>query len=79
MATMFKGDPLVLRKALLGINGIGPETADSILLYAGGLPYLVVDTYTRRVFFRHGLVESGVEYHQLQSVLTESLPKDPTL
>jgi len=46
-----------LRKELLGINGIGPETADSILLYAGNLLSFVVDNYTARVLKRHGWIE----------------------
>ena len=52
--TMF-GSPLSeLRQQLLSVHGVGPETADSILLYAGSLPTFVVDTYTYRIFSRHG-------------------------
>ena len=49
---MFQTDPAALREELLTVHGIGPETADSILLYAGNLPQFVVDAYTRRVLRR---------------------------
>jgi endonuclease-3 related protein len=65
-----------LREELLGIHGIGPETADSILLYALGLPALVVDTYTHRVFARHGWIDFQSDYHRLQEFLSEQLPED---
>ena len=51
---MFAGPTPALRTELLAINGIGPETADSILLYAGQHEIFVVDAYTRRIFERHG-------------------------
>ena len=54
---MFAADLQTLREQLLGVNGVGPETADSILLYAGGMPTFVVDTYTHRVLARHGWIE----------------------
>lgn len=68
-----------LRKALLSVNGIGPETADSILCYALEKPVLVVDAYTARIFNRHGLVESDVDYHALQSYIMDVLPQDVSL
>lgn len=68
-----------LREQLLSINGIGSETADSILLYAGGKPVFVVDAYTKRVAFRHGWVEAEADYHALQSLFVDSLPDDPAL
>ncbi|HWU39751.1 MAG TPA: hypothetical protein VN203_19050, partial [Candidatus Acidoferrum sp.] len=52
----FARPPDQLRRELLQLKGIGPETADSILLYAGGQPFFVADAYTRRVLSRHGLV-----------------------
>lgn len=68
-----------LRELLLGVNGIGPETADSILLYAGGLPTFVVDTYTHRVFKRHGWIEDEADYHALQEHLTAGLERSAPL
>ena len=55
--TMFQVELGALRERLLGVNGIGPETADSILLYAGQLPTFVVDNYTARVLKRHAWIE----------------------
>lgn len=69
----------VLRKELLAVHGIGPETADSILLYAFGRPLFVVDAYTRRIFSRHGLIKSDDGYDAIQSFFTGSLPPDSRL
>ena len=55
LTRMFRQPTAALRAELLSLNGIGPETADSILLYAGGHPIFVVDAYTRRIFERHRL------------------------
>ena len=66
----------ILRKKLLNVKGVGPETADSILLYAAGKPVFVVDTYTRRVLSRHGLCEDKASYHQIQSLFMENLEPD---
>jgi len=68
-----------LRGKLLAINGIGPETADSILLYAAGKPAFVVDAYTRRVFSRHGIVGEGAAYSEIQAAFVEALPKSVKL
>lgn len=68
-----------LRPALLGISGIGPETADSILLYALGLPSFVVDAYTRRIFSRHGLIPEGMGYEDLRAFFMDALPHDAPL
>lgn len=65
-----------LRSELLAVHGVGPETADSILLYALGKPIMVVDTYTHRVFARHGWVPHGTAYHPLQEHLAGQLPVD---
>lgn len=62
------------REQLLALWGIGPETADSILLYAYRLPYFIIDAYTRRLFARLGLASGGESYDQLQSLVTGSLP-----
>lgn len=65
-----------LRKELLALNGIGPETADSILLYAGGHPVFVVDAYTKRIFSRHGWVGERVDYETMQNLFHEHLPRN---
>jgi len=68
-----------LRKEILSVKGIGPETADSILLYAGGFPVFVVDAYTKRIFSRQKLLSEDAEYHQVQELFTRSLKKDVQL
>lgn len=65
-----------LREGLLGVHGVGPETADAILLYALEKPAMVVDTYTHRVFARHGWVPYETDYHQMQEHLVSELPED---
>jgi endonuclease-3 related protein len=73
---MFQSDASVLRKELLHINGIGPETADSILLYAGGIPTFVVDTYTLRILARHGWIDFHATYDQIKEHFESGLEKD---
>jgi endonuclease III related protein len=68
-----------LRAELLSIPGIGPETADSILLYAAGRPVFVVDAYTRRVLARHRIVPPEADYRTLQALFMANLPGDPAL
>ena len=68
-----------LRTALLGVPGVGRETADSIVLYAAGLPLFVIDAYTRRVFARLGLVRGDEPYDELQSWFMERLPQEAEL
>lgn len=68
-----------LREELLGLHGIGPETADSILLYALELPAVVVDSYTHRIYARHGWVDYATDYHQLQEHVASELPIDVPL
>ena len=65
-----------LRHALLGVHGIGPETADDILLYAFQRPVFVIDAYTHRIFSRLGLVEEGQAYEHLRSLFEEALGPD---
>lgn len=66
-----------LREELLGVSGIGPETADSILLYALNRPIFVVDTYTARVAVRHGLIPAeGLAYSPLQDLFMSNLEPD---
>lgn len=67
------------REELLKIKGIGHETADSILLYACGRPFFVIDAYTRRVFHRLGLIGEGWGYEKLREFFENSLPKKPAL
>ena len=68
-----------LRRQLLQINGIGPETADSILLYALELPSFVVDAYTFRILNRHHLIEEEMSYEDLRQYFMERLPNDPAI
>jgi endonuclease-3 related protein len=68
-----------LRHELLSLRGIGPETADSILLYAAGRPVFVIDAYTRRVLARHGLARAGASYAELQEFFHRHLPADAGL
>jgi endonuclease-3 related protein len=68
-----------LRRDLLAVKGVGPETADSILLYAGGLPTFVVDAYTFRVLGRHGLLPEGADYHGLRTLFMDVLSHDTAL
>ena len=69
----------VLRQELLNVNGIGPETADSILLYAFDKPVFVVDAYTKRIFSRLGLTKKDVEYSVLQELFARNLKADVSM
>lgn len=73
---MFSLEMEGLRKKLLSIPGIGPETADSILLYAGGKPSFVVDAYTRRILSRHGLIHEEASYEEIRELFMDHLPSD---
>ncbi len=73
------GDTGARRKELLSQKGIGRETADSILLYAGGHPVFVVDAYTRRIFSRHGLVPPRADYDEIRAWFETRLPPDPAV
>ena len=64
---MFAQPVQQLRKELLDLNGVGPETADAILLYAGKLPVFVVDAYTKRIFERHAIITAKAKYEDLRS------------
>lgn len=87
---LFAGPTTIVRERLLGISGIGPETADSMLLYAGGHLSFVVDAYTKRIFSRHGWLGSSsrfkvpssksntrAEYEGLKSLCERSLSHAP--
>ncbi|MEQ9618170.1 MAG: endonuclease III domain-containing protein [Deltaproteobacteria bacterium] len=73
---MLREERSVLRDKLLGIKGIGPETADSIMLYAGDIPVFVIDAYTYRVMSRHGLVPEETNYGEMQDIIMGSLTED---
>jgi endonuclease-3 related protein len=73
LARMFSADPARLRQQLLEVNGIGPETADSILLYAGEKSFFVVDAYTKRVFSRQGLIADSTGYDAVQGLFMNNL------
>lgn len=79
LETMFETRLEKLREELLDVNGIGPETADSILLYAGQLPTFVVDTYTARVLKRHGWIEPEADYHAIKEHFEDRLKMDVNL
>lgn len=68
-----------LRQELLGVNGIGPETCDSIMLYAFGRPVFVVDAYTKRIFSRHGFFRRDLAYDSVQAVFMKNLPSDENI
>lgn len=68
-----------LRPELLEIRGVGPETADSILLYALGKPVFVVDAYTRRIFDRLELTQAGMRYERIQEIFHAALPRRTAL
>lgn len=68
-----------VRQSLLEVCGIGPETADSILLYALQMPVFVVDAYTRRIFSRHGLINDDMPYEELQDFFQDALEPDAEL
>ncbi len=70
---MFEAPLPDLRYKLLSIWGIGPETADSILLYAGNKPIFVVDAYSKRIFSRLGLVDEDITYQQMQNFMQENV------
>ncbi|OIN98678.1 MAG: endonuclease [Desulfovibrionaceae bacterium CG1_02_65_16] len=75
--TSLRGQSLYdLRPRLLSVRGIGQETADSILCYALGLPVLVVDAYTVRMFARHGLIPEVTDYAEVQEIGQSALPDD---
>jgi endonuclease-3 related protein len=68
-----------LREKLLFVNGVGKETADSIILYAANMPIFVVDAYTKRVLHQHGLINEKADYDQVQELFHSSLPRDTAL
>jgi endonuclease-3 related protein len=76
---MKQASPDRLREELLEVKGIGPETADAILLYALEMPVFVVDAYTHRLLTRHNLALEEASYDDLKEVFERALPRDPKL
>lgn len=79
LTRLLRGSTQELRAELLSLTGVGPETADSILLYAGQRPVFVIDAYTRRVLSRHGLAAENASYDELQSLFHRHLPRNAQL
>jgi endonuclease-3 related protein len=77
LARMFAQPAGALRDQLLALNGVGPETADSILLYAGNHPVFVVDAYTRRILERHRIVAAGASYDEIRLLFEQALGDTP--
>jgi endonuclease-3 related protein len=74
---LFAGETPAVRERLLAISGIGPETADSMLLYAGGHISFVIDAYTKRVFHRHRWAGEDADYGELQGLCASALAQQP--
>lgn len=79
MKRMGRLESSALRSLLLSVNGIGPETADSIMLYALEHPVFVIDAYTKRILPRHGILNEGDSYEDFQGMLMQALPPDVRL
>ena len=79
MMKMKRGETHLLREQLLSVNGIGPETADSILLYALEKPVFVIDAYTKRVLSRHRILDDKRSYDEFQSLFHATLSKNAKL
>ncbi len=79
VVTFLTGPAETLREKLLAIHGIGPETADSMTLYAAGLATFVVDAYTMRIGQRHGLFPERTKYEDVRDLFQQSLPTDVPL
>ena len=79
LSRLFVVDTYQLRRELLGVHGIGEETADSILLYAAGRLVFVIDAYTRRILGRTSLAPDGWQYADYQSLFMDNLPADVDL
>jgi endonuclease-3 related protein len=76
---VLEGDLETARRRLLSIPGVGPETADAILLYAGGRPSFVVDAYTKRVLRRHFLIDEASGYEEVRRLFHQELEPDVRL
>ncbi|MDH5545141.1 MAG: endonuclease III domain-containing protein [Gammaproteobacteria bacterium] len=78
-ASLCNLDDTTLRKGLLSVNGVGPETADDIMLYAFERPWFVVDAYTKRLFSRLGLMEEDISYQEVQDLFHAHLNAEVAL
>ena len=76
LSLLFSQQTSIAREALLQVKGIGPETADSILLYAGEHPTFVIDAYTHRILSRHHLVPESCDYQTMYDMFMENLDHD---
>ncbi|MFN3535563.1 MAG: endonuclease III domain-containing protein, partial [Desulfatiglandales bacterium] len=76
---VFSLETQTLRETLCAVKGIGPETADSIILYGAKRPIFVVDSYTHRVFSRHGLIPEESTYEEIQELFHQNLPWEERL
>jgi len=79
IAALGREDMAVARQRLLAVSGVGPETADSILLYGLGMPSFVADAYTARISSRHGLLPEEAGYDELRELFMDALPRDVSL
>jgi endonuclease-3 related protein len=80
LSMFMEDDTQALRQGLLSVNGVGPETADSILLYAASRPVFVIDAYTYRILSRHGMIsEEHATYEALQDLFMDHLTEDASL
>lgn len=79
LSLMFEEENGKLREKLLSVKGVGEETADSILLYAGETPIFVVDSYTKRIFSRHKFASPEAGYQDIQQIFMKGLPRDTQL
>lgn len=78
LGRLFAGETAAVRGRLLAINGVGPETADSMLLYAGGHHRFVIDAYTKRIFARHNWSGTDAGYEDLQRLCERALDEKPS-
>ncbi len=76
---LFAEDIETARESLISVKGIGPETADSIMLYAGKYPVFVVDAYTHRILVRHNLIDEEADYYTIQQEFVDQLPQETEL
>ena len=79
ISLLFDEDIDTQRMALLSVKGIGPETADSIILYAAEKPSFVIDAYTYRIMCRHNMVDEQVTYDEMQNLFMDNLEPDHEL
>ncbi|MCP4667290.1 MAG: endonuclease III domain-containing protein [Deltaproteobacteria bacterium] len=79
LSMFLKEETETLRQGLLSVKGIGPETADSIILYAARRPLFVIDAYTHRILFRHDMCEEQAAYDALQELFMDHLYEDASL